>query len=189
MRHLRPVVTACLLLLAPASLAQEELATVDKPAPSFRLPLYNAAAMGEPTLRMLGVDRYTGPDAPDKKTKLVVVSFMASFCGPCKKEMPYLQALHEKYREQGLRVMMVAIDREEEGQQKVAELLTTHKVTFPVLKDRFNIVARRWLGNQSPLPSLFMLRPDGTVKTVHRGYSDDASVLLEKEISAALAAK
>lgn len=181
------LVLAALSLAWPAA-AQEELATVDKPAPAFRLPLYNAAAAGE-KVAMLGVDRYVGPDAQDKKTKILVVSFMASFCGPCKKEMPYLQALHEKYKDQGLRVLMVAIDREEEGQKKVAELLETNKVTFPVLKDRFNIVARRWLGNQSPLPSLFMLRPDGTVKTMHRGYDQDASVLLEKEVSAALAEK
>jgi hypothetical protein len=58
-----------------------------------------------------------------------------------------------------------------------------------VLKDRFNIVARRWLGTQSPLPSLFLLRPDGTVKSVHRGYSDDASTILDREIAAALASK
>jgi thiol-disulfide isomerase/thioredoxin len=177
-----------LSLAAGRAFAEEELATVDKPAPTFRLPIYNAAAMGEKAM-MLGVDRYVGAEAQDKKTRLLVVSFMASFCGPCKKEMPYLQALHEKYAEQGLRVMMVAIDREEEGQKKVAELIATNKVTFPVLKDRFNIVARRWLGNQSPLPSLFMVRPDGTVKAVHRGYDQDASTLLEKEVTAALAAK
>jgi thiol-disulfide isomerase/thioredoxin len=138
---------------------------------------------------MLGLDRFTGPDARDKGAKLVVVSFMASFCGPCKKEMPYLQSLAEKYRPLGLRVMMVAIDKDEEGQKKVAELLEANKVTFPVLKDRFNIVARRWLGAQSPLPSLFLIRPDGTVMSMHRGYSDDASTILDREIGAALASK
>ncbi len=189
MHSLRFAIVVAALSLASTSFAQDDLASVDKPAPTFRLPVYNAVAMGEPNAGMIGIDRYTGPDAQDKKTKLVVVSFMASFCAPCKKEMPYLQALHEKYKEQGLRVMMIAIDREEDGQKKVAELIATNKVTFPVLKDRFNIVARRWLGSQSPLPSLFMLRPDGTVKTVHRGYSDDASALLEKEVTAALTGK
>lgn len=177
------------VLVSLSAFAQEELATVDKPAPPFRLPIYNAEASGEPKGTMLGAERFVGPDASDKKTKLLVMSFMASFCGPCKKEMPYLQSLHTKYRDQGLRVVMVAIDREEDGQKKVAELIESNKVTFPVLKDRFNIVARRWLGTQSPLPSLFMLRPDGTVKTIHRGYSEDASAILEKEVTAALGVK
>jgi thiol-disulfide isomerase/thioredoxin len=189
MHSLRQLVVTAALSLASFSFAQEALATVDQPAPTFRLPLYNAAAMGEPNAKMVGIDRYTGAGAPDKKTKVLVVSFMASFCGPCQREMPYLQALHEKYYDQGLRVMLVAIDRDEEGQKKVAELIAKNKVTFPVLKDRFNLVARRWLGNQSPLPSLFMLRPDGTVKMAHRGYSEDASVILEKEVTAALTGK
>jgi thiol-disulfide isomerase/thioredoxin len=180
---------SALVLVASFAFAQEDLAAVDKPAPAFRLPLYNAVAAGEPAGMMLGLDQFSGPEAKDKGAKLIVVSFMASFCGPCKKEMPYLQSLSEKYRPLGLRVMMVAIDKEEEGQKKVAELIETNKVTFPVLKDRFNIVARRWLGTQSPLPSLFLLRPDGTVKSVHRGYSDDASTILDREIAAALASK
>jgi thiol-disulfide isomerase/thioredoxin len=114
---------------------------------------------------------------------------MASFCGPCKKEMPYLQTLSEKYKADGLRVMMVAIDKDEEGQKKVADLIEKNKITFPVLKDRFNIVARRWLGTQSPLPSLFIVRPDGTVGSVHRGYGEDGSTILAKEVETALGKK
>ncbi len=61
----------------------------------FRLPVYNAKALDG--LTAVGLDRYVGPDAVDKKAKVVLLSFMASFCGPCKKEMPYLESLHEKY--------------------------------------------------------------------------------------------
>jgi len=85
--------------------------------------------------------------------------------------------------------MMVAIDKDEEGQKKVSDLIAANKVTFPVLKDRFNIVARRWLGTQSPLPSLFIVRPDGTIGAVHRGYGEDGSAILAKEVEAALAKK
>ena len=152
----------------------------------FRLPVYNAKEVGETAV---GLDKFVGADRTDAKTKVLVVSFMASFCGPCKKEMPYLQTLSEKYKADGLRVMLVAIDKDEDGQKKVADLITANKVTFPVLKDRFNIVARRWLGTQSPLPSLFIVRPDGTIGSVHRGYGEDGSVLLAKEVEAALGKK
>ncbi len=162
----------------------EDLAEVDKVAPSFRLPVYNVKEVGQTAV---GIDRFVGPDATDKQTKALLVSFMASFCGPCKKEMPYLQKLHEKYGAQGLRVMMVSIDTEAEGQKKIDELIALNKVTFPVLRDRFNIVARRWLGSKSPLPSLFMVRPDGTVASVHRGYSQDGVELLTKEVETSLA--
>ena len=137
----------------------------------------------------MAIYTYVGVEATDKKTKALLVSFMASFCGPCKKEMPYLQKLHEQHKENGLRVMMVAIDTETDGQKKVAELIAENKVTFPVAKDRFNIVARRWLGTKSPLPSLFMVRPDGTISAVHRGYSQDGAELLGKEVELALGLK
>ena len=161
----------------------EELAEVDRPAPVFRLPVYNAKEVG---FSAAGIDRYVGADPAEKGTKVLLVSFMASFCGPCKKELPYLEELHQRYGSLGLRVLVISIDAEPEGQKKTEELIAQNKVTFPVLKDRFNIVARRWLGPKSPLPSLFVLRPDGTVASVHRGYSGDGVELLRREVEAAL---
>jgi thiol-disulfide isomerase/thioredoxin len=178
-------VVAAAVLGATAAGAQE-LAAVDRPAPNFRLPVYNPQPVGSASL---GLDSLVGPDATDKQTRAVLVSFMASFCAPCKKEMPYLQSLHERYKDLGLRVMMVSIDTEPEGQKIIDGLIAEHKVTFPVLKDRFNLVARRWLGAQSPLPSVFMVRPDATVSMVHRGYDQEASALFEREVEAALGIK
>lgn len=180
--RLSHLLVACVCLATSA--LGEDLAEVGSAAPAFRLPVYNSKEVGETAI---GVDRYVGPEAQDKQTKALLVSFMASFCGPCKKELPYLQQLHEKYRSQGLRVIAVSIDTETDGQKKVEELIATNKLTFPVLKDRFNIVARRWLGSKSPLPSLFVLKPDGTVASVHRGYSQDGVSLLDDEVKAALA--
>jgi cytochrome c biogenesis protein CcmG, thiol:disulfide interchange protein DsbE len=171
------------MVASGAAWADDELAAKDKPAPMFRLPAYNAKEVGAPTV---GLDRFVGADAADKATKVVLISFMASFCAPCKKEMPYLQSLHQKYQAQGLRVMLVSIDKDDEGFKKIDSLIAENKVTFPVLKDRFNLVARRWLGSQSPLPSLFLVKPTGVVSLVHRGYSDDASKLLAQEVEAAL---
>ena len=152
----------------------------------FRLPVYNSKEVGETAV---GLDKFVGADRTDPKTKVLVVSFMASFCGPCKKELPYLVKLNEQYKANGLRIMLVAIDTEPDGQKKVSDLIAENKVTFPVAKDRFNIVARRWLGTKSPLPSLFMVRPDGTISAVHRGYSQDGADLLAKEVETALGIK
>jgi len=172
-------------LIAVPALA-EDLAEVDKPAPQFRLPVYNAKAYGE---TFVALDGFVGDTRTDKDGKVLVVSFMASYCGPCKKEMPYLQKLYAENRDKGLRVMMVAIDSEEEGQKKVEELIELNHVTFPVAKDRFNIVARRWLGSQSPLPSLFFVRTDGKIASVHRGYSQDGALVLAEEIEKAIGVK
>lgn len=176
-------IAAALCLVASTAFAEDELPAQGKSALMFRLPTYNGKAAG---LTAVGLDRYVGPNAADKDTRLVLLSFMASFCGPCKKELPYLQKLHETYGAKGLRVVLVSIDDKEEGQKLIDELIEKNKVTFPVLKDRFQLVARRWLGTQFPLPSVFLVKPDGTIATVHRGYSEEASTLLDKEVQAAI---
>lgn len=179
---------AAVLSLSSAAFADEGLATEGKTIDgfNFRLPVYNAKEVGS---TVVGLDKFVGPDRQDKGTKLLLVSFMASFCGPCKKEMPYLQSLHEKYKDQGLRIVMVSIDTEAEGQKKIDDLIATNKVTFPVLKDRFNLAARRWLGSKTPLPSVFLIKPDGTIQTVHRGYNDEASKVFASAIEQAVGAK
>ena len=174
---------AGVLFLGAAAPAQEALPAVGKPAAMFRLMAYNPEATGKTPL---GLDRYVGGSAQDKNAKVVLLSFMASFCAPCKKEMPFLQKLHDKYQGDGLRVVVVSIDDQPEGMKIIDELIATHKITYPVLKDRTTLVARRWLGPQSPLPSVFMIKPDATVSLVHRGYSDETSATLEKEIRAQL---
>lgn len=179
---MRPVVLAAFLGLASTAVAQAELAAVDKPAPAFRLPVYNAKDVGAP---MLGIDRFVGPDAPDK-AKVVLLSFMASFCAPCKKEMPYLQSLHDRFKDFGLRVVMVSIDTQPEGQKIIEELIAKNRITFPVLKDRFNLVARRWLGTEAALPSVFLVRPDGTIAKLHRGYTEETSAMIGSEVEEAL---
>jgi thiol-disulfide isomerase/thioredoxin len=186
MKPLAMAVCLAVVFAPAAALADDELAAVDRPAPMFRLPVYNAKPMGQ---AVVGLDRYVGPDATEKDVKVVLLSFMASFCAPCKKEMPYLEALHARYKDFGLRVVSVSIDTEPEGQKIIEELIAQNKVTYPVLKDRFNLVARRWLGNQSPLPSVFLVRPDATVSQVHRGYNQDIGVVLATEIEAALGIK
>lgn len=174
----------CLVLtVGSGAWAQDELAAVNKPAPMFRLPVYNAKPVGS---TVVGLDKYVGPDASDKSAKVVLLSFMASYCAPCKKEMPYLQTLHEKFGPQGLRVVMVSIDKEAEGQKIIDGLIEQNKVTFPVLKDRFNLVARRWLGTEVALPSVFMVRRDGVVSMTHRGYTEEATKLLAAEVEKAL---
>jgi thiol-disulfide isomerase/thioredoxin len=182
MRHLA-CVAAVALTVGSSAWAQEELAAEGKQAPIFRLPLYNPQASSQ---TFVGLDRYVGPDATEKDVKVVLLSFMASYCAPCKKELPYLQRLHEVYGELGLRVMSVSIDTEPEGQKQVEEMIAASKVTFPVLKDRFNLVARRWLGTEAKLPSVFMVNPDAMVSMVHRGYDRDVSVILANDIESRL---
>jgi len=67
----------------------------------------------------------------DLRGKVVLVNFWATWCPPCRKEMPDLEALYEKYKDQGLVVLAVS----DEEAAKVAPFIAERKIGYPVLLD------------------------------------------------------
>jgi thiol-disulfide isomerase/thioredoxin len=175
MAGMRPsaLAAAALLLAAPAG-AEEEIGE-GLPAPSFSLRTMNPDVAGTP---WIALDRFVGEQPEDPAAKAVLISFFASWCEPCKRELPFLVRLDRTYRDRGLRVLGVAIDTEEAGIEAAMRLVTAAKVGYPVLSDRFNFLARRYLGEKAPLPSVFIVRRDGIVAKIERGYPKDASAFL-----------
>ena len=153
------------------------------PAPAFSLRTLNPEASGE---TWIALDRFAGEEPDDPASRLVVISFFASWCEPCRRELPFLVQLDRMYREQGLRVLGVSIDREEPAIEAARKMTAAASVAYPVLTDRFNFLARRYLGDQAPLPSVFLVRRDGTIARIERGYAKDASQFLLAEVQAAL---
>lgn len=67
----------------------------------------------------------------DQKGKVVLVNFWATWCPPCRKEMPDLQALYDKYKDQGLLVLSIS----DEEAAKVEPFIAERKIGYPVLLD------------------------------------------------------
>src|SRR5512146_1642744 len=153
------------------------------PALAFSLRTMNPETSGT---AWVALDKYVGEEPEDPGAKAVLMTFFASWCEPCKREMPFLVQLDRMYREQGLRVIGICIDKEEPGIEAAKKLVLDKKVSYPVLSDRFNFLARRYLGEQAPLPSVFLVRRDGTIARIERGYATDASAFLLAEVQAAL---
>lgn len=173
---------AALAVLALPVAADDEIGE-GLPAPAFSLRTLNPEAAGA---SWIALDRFVGAEPEDPASRLVLLSFFASWCEPCKKELPLLVQLDRMYREQGLRVLGVNIDREEREIEAAKAMITQASVSYPVLSDRFNFLARRYLGEKAPLPSVFLVRRDGTIARIERGYTRDAAQFLLGEVRAAL---
>ncbi len=174
---------AAVALLAALPASAEEEVGEGLPAPTFSLRTMNPEASGT---GWVALDKFVGDEPEDPAAKAVLMTFFASWCEPCKREMPFLIQLDKMYRDQGLRVIGVGIDKEEPGIEAAKKLVTEKKVTYPVLSDRFNFLARRYLGEKAPLPSVFIIRRDGTIARIERGYAKDASAFLLAEVQAVL---
>jgi len=159
---------AVLAVLAGPAQAKDRY-DVGEPVPAFTLKVVNEAEAGE---KYVSLDKFFGDTAKEKK-KATIVSFFATYCAPCKKEMPYLAALYDHYRDKGLQILLVTIDKEAEKIDEAKALAKEAAVKFPVLSDRFNIVARRYFIEK--LPCVYILNAEGKVALVNVGYSDDVT--------------
>ena len=91
--------------------------------------------------------------------KIVLLNFWATWCKPCKEEMPAMQASYDKLRDQGFVVLAV---NELEDAGRVAEHIRTHGHTFLVVMDHDNRVANRY--GVVGLPASFLIDRQGIVR-------------------------
>ena len=100
------------------------------------------------------------------KGKVVMVNFWATWCVPCRQEMPHLQALYEGYNSLGFELLAVNVEKNNaEGARKWLE---ETPVTFPVLFDPNNEVTK--LYKVQTMPSTVLVARDGTMRFIHHGY-------------------
>ena len=95
----------------------------------------------------------------DLRGKVVLVNFWATWCKPCKEEMPAMQASYDKLRDKGFVVLAV---NELEDTARVAEHIRTHGHTFEVVMDHNNQVANMY--GVVGLPASFLIEPQGIVR-------------------------
>jgi peroxiredoxin len=113
--------------------------------------------------------------------KVVIVDFWASWCDPCREEMPVLNRLYKKYKGDGLVVIGVSVDRDKGN---VRKFLEQTPVSFPIVHDPDHQVAGRY--EPPRMPSSYVIGKRGVVRHVHKGYSAGDGKKFEKEVRALL---
>lgn len=123
--------------------------------------------------------RADGPNLrlQEQRGRVVMVNFWATWCGPCRQEMPHLNRLHAKYQGAGFTLLGVNID---EDAGKAVGLSGKLGLDFPILLDTDKTVSRRY--NLTTMPSTVLIDRDGRVRHVHLGYRDGVEQTYEKQI-------
>jgi len=123
----------------------------------------------------------------DYKGKVVLLSFWATWCGPCKQELPVLQALMDKHGKDGLQVLAVNID-DPKTVAEVRRFVADRKITIPVPLDSDSKV----LGTYNPriaLPFLQVIDSEGRRAFQHTGFTSGAEATLQTEALSLLGEK
>lgn len=113
--------------------------------------------------------------------KVVIVDFWASWCAPCKQELPALEKLHQKYKDKGLVVIGVSVDSDHDKAQALAKSL---KLSFQSTHDGDHAIAEQF--DPPRMPSSYVIDAKGVVRHVHEGFRAGDEAAIEREIRALL---
>lgn len=109
----------------------------------------------------------------------ILINFWATWCTPCKNELPHLQKLWEEFEDQGFTLITISEDSPK-SQAKISPYVKSKKFTFKVLLDPDKEVLTLLQG--STLPYRVLLDSDGTIIETHQGYNPGDELTLKTEI-------
>jgi thiol-disulfide isomerase/thioredoxin len=160
-------VLAGLLLVAGTAFAQElpviRFVREPDPAPDFKLK--DTAG--------------TDISLADSKGKVILLNFWASWCGPCRAEIPGLIALQKRYKD---RLQIVGLVVDDDDKDEVQKVIQAEGINYPVAFSSVDV--RVAYGGITALPTVFVINGDGRVVQKHVGLFDPA--LYETEVRALL---
>lgn len=137
------------------------------PAPDFKL----ASAKG-----MVELGKLRG--------KVVYVDFWASWCTPCRKSFPWMNELNKKYKDQGLEVVAVNLDK---SREPIDEFLAKTPAEFTIAYDPSGTAASNY--KVSGMPSSYLIDRNGQLEVSHIGFRDKDKEEMESKIKELLARK
>ena len=116
----------------------------------------------------------------DFKGKVVLLNFWATWCGPCKIEIPWFIDFEQKYKDRGFAVLGVAMD--DEGWEVVKPYVAKNNINYRILIGNDDVAGK--YGGVDSLPTTFIIDKDGRITSTHVGlvskseYEDEIVRLL-----------
>jgi thiol-disulfide isomerase/thioredoxin len=117
----------------------------------------------------------------DLRGKVVYVDFWASWCAPCRRSFPWMNAMQQKYGDKGFAILAVNVDRKRED---AARFLSSTPAQFTVLLDPEGKTPQAW--QVKAMPSSYLVDAQGRVAFVESGFRDERKDEVEARIRAAL---
>ena len=109
--------------------------------------------------------------------QVVMINFWASWCGPCRQEMPLLDQMYQQFKPLGFTVLGVNV---EENSKAAKSMLKSTPVNFPILFDSENGVSRQY--KVRAMPTTILVDRDGNMRYLHEGYKPGYEVSYEEQV-------
>ena len=115
------------------------------------------------------------------KGEVVYVDFWATWCPPCRKSFPWMEQMHRKYKDAGLKIIAVSIDGDKAA---IQSFLNSNPVSFTVAHDKGGKIADSF-GLQG-MPTSYLIDRKGVLHYTHAGFRESDKDVLESHIKSLL---
>ena len=168
----RSAIIAVVLIFSGVIFSQEpvDLLCIECEAPTFSLPSLDQEYV---SLRDFCGQELRKPWI-NKTKHVVVLSFFATWCEPCKKEIPHLTKLMDEFKDQPVKFFLIDVGEERE---KIINFVNSTGVEIPVLMDRYKKTAERF--DALTLPRLFVLDKNGLIQRIQKGFTNPEDFEIE----------
>ena len=141
---------------------------VSKFTASNRIQEVNAEDIKEaPEFTLLDIDG-TRTSLSDFKGKIIILDFWATWCPPCKAEIPHFVALYDEYKNKGLKVIGVSLDSNPE--KALPSFMEEYKINYTMLIADRNVTDS--YGGIISIPTTFLIDREGNIIKKYIGYRD-----------------
>ena len=133
----------------------------------FVLPAIAATSSGPAPAFKLSARGGKSVDLAQFKGQVVMINFWATWCGPCRQEMPLLEDIYKKYKPMGFTMLAVNVEPDSKAAEEWLGKLSK-PVTFPVAFDVDSKVSKAY--KVAGMPSTVFVDRKGNVRVMHKGY-------------------
>lgn len=156
------------------------------PAGQTSAPASGGTAVGSP-MPAYQAQTFDGKsfDLATERGEVVLLNLWATWCPPCRGEIPDLQKMHDRYSGQGFKVIGVSLD--DSGTDTVKKFVADHKMTYPVLLDPEGKLAN--IFQTSVVPTSVLIDRYGKIVWKQFGQIDPNDAEMQKALTTALAEK
>ncbi len=153
------ILLLCTVLLMSVALAEE-------PAPDFSLPTFPDD---------------TPINLADLKGRVVYLDFWATWCPPCRKSFPWMDEMHERYKDQGLIIVAVSVDKKRE---LIEKFMTKMQPGFIIAHDLSGKIAKAY--KLRAMPTSYLIDRNGQLVSTHMGFRNKDKARQEAAIQTLL---
>jgi cytochrome c biogenesis protein CcmG, thiol:disulfide interchange protein DsbE len=163
MRHLSGLAFAATLVLSLSARAEVK--------PGQAAPDFDGATLSQQPLKLSSL-----------RGKVVLLDFWASWCEPCKKELPLLSQLAPRLRQKGSEIVAVNID---DDKKNAEDFVRAKGIRLTVVSDGSKKIVGRW--EPPKMPSSFVIDKSGVVRAINGGFEPGDESKLEAQLMALVA--